>query len=239
MLTGIRSERVSRENAQEAAKRIQGYVDYAKQMILKAQERQAEQANRHRRKPDFDVGDCVVVIKQTEMTGRPSDKLSFPVTQQHYKIVEKTDHGSFRLEVPASWRGSDVFTPDRLRKYPNNPLPGQEAENPPGEDIGGEEEEWEVERILASRTHYGILQYQAQWRGWDPDPEWYPASDFRNAPAALKRFHDEYPERAGPPARLNEWLLAAAEDRFAEPHPDDDRPLNVGKPLRRSQRKKK
>jgi hypothetical protein len=62
------------------ARRIQGYVDYARQMITKAQERQAAQANRHRREPDFDVGDHVVIVKQSELTSRPSDKLAFPVT---------------------------------------------------------------------------------------------------------------------------------------------------------------
>jgi len=154
-------ERINREDAQEAARRIQGYVDYAREKIFKAQERQAAQANRHRRKPDFDVGDHVVILKQSEMTGRPSDKLSFPVTQQHYRILEKTEHGAFRLEVPDSWRGTATFTPDRLRRYPNNPLPRQAAENPPGEQVqAGQEEEWEVERILASRTHRGKLQYQ-------------------------------------------------------------------------------
>jgi transposase InsO family protein len=231
-------ERLNRQEAQEAARRIQGYVEYARGMILKAQEKQVEQANRHRRAPDFDVGDHVVILKHSEITSRPSDKLSFPVTQQHYEILEKTADGAYRLKVPESWRGSTIFTADRLRRYPNNPLPGQAAENPPGEDIAGQEE-WEVERILASRTHYGKLQYRAQWRGWDPDPIWYPASDFRNAPAALKRFHDEYPDRAGPPLRLDDWLLAAAEDRFADPHPDDDKPKVAGAPLRRSTRKKK
>ena len=74
-------ELLNREAAQEIATRIKGYADYARATILKAQERQAEQANRHRRKPNFDVGSRVLIIKQTEMTGRPSDKLSFPVTQ--------------------------------------------------------------------------------------------------------------------------------------------------------------
>lgn len=53
-----------------------------------------------------------------------------------------------------------MFTADRLRRYPNNPLPGQAAENSPGKDeTGTGAEEWEVERILASRLRYGKLQY--------------------------------------------------------------------------------
>jgi hypothetical protein len=43
------------------------------------------------------------------------------------------------------------------------------------------EEEYEVEEIVSSKTDRGRLMYQAQWRGWDPDPEWYPASNFKNA----------------------------------------------------------
>ena len=151
-------------------------------------------------------------------------------------MVEKTATGAYRLDMPASWQGSTEFLADRLRRYPNNPLPGQASENPPGEDIEGQEE-WEVDRILASRTYYGKLQYQAQWKGWDPDPTWYPASDFKNAPAVLKRFHDAYPGQAGPPARLDQWLLAAAEDRFEPPRGDDDRPVRMGVRLRRTRGK--
>jgi len=103
-------ERINRKDAQEAARRIKGYVNYARAMITKAQERQARQANRHRREPDFDVGDCVVILKQSETTSRPSDKLSFPVTQQHYEILERAATGAYRLRVPESWKGSATFT---------------------------------------------------------------------------------------------------------------------------------
>ncbi len=73
------NEKTNREAAQDMARRIQGYVDYAREMIMKAHARQADQVNRHRREPDFDVGDRIVIIKRSEMTGRPSDKLAFPV----------------------------------------------------------------------------------------------------------------------------------------------------------------
>ena len=112
-------------------------MDYAREIIRKAQARQAEQTNRYRCEPDFDIDDHVVIIKKSELTDRPSDKLSFPVTQQHYRILEKTEEGAYRLEVPRSWKGSTVFTADRLRRYPNNPLPGQASENPASEDIDG------------------------------------------------------------------------------------------------------
>ncbi|KAK4171269.1 hypothetical protein QBC36DRAFT_199706, partial [Triangularia setosa] len=113
-------EKLNRQEAQQRVKRIEAYWKHARECIEKAQEKQAKQANRHRRKPDFDVGDRVIIMKQTETTGRPSDKLGFPMTQQHYRIEKKVAH-AYLLEVPDSWKGSKIFTADRLRKYDNNP----------------------------------------------------------------------------------------------------------------------
>ena len=96
------------------------------------------------------MGDWVIIRKKVSSTNRPSDKLDYLMTRNRYRIKEMAGH-SYRLEVPPSWRGTDVFHADRLRRHPNNPLPGQRAKQPAGEVIEGQEE-WEVERILASRT---------------------------------------------------------------------------------------
>ncbi|WPJ63829.1 hypothetical protein SMAC4_13686 [Sordaria macrospora] len=85
-------------------------------------------------------------------------------------------------------------------------------------------EEWEVDHVVASRVHYGKLEYQVQWRGWDPDPTWWPARDFKNAATRIKEFHDDNPTAPGPPVRLQAWLQAAAEDKFLEDDDDDDSP---------------
>ena len=144
------------------------------------------------------------------------------MTRLPYGIIGKVKDNVFRIEVPNDWRATDQFNAERLRKYPDNPLPGQASENPEGELVG-EDEEWEVEEVLASRLHYKKLQYQVQWKGWDPDPTWYPASDFKNATAKLRQFHDKHPEQAGPPARIDAWEQAALEDRYDEPHRDDEK----------------
>lgn len=104
-------------------------------------------------------------------------------------------------------------------------LPGKEPKNPPAEILGGEEE-WEVERILTSRLYHRKLQYQVKWRGWDPDPTWYPASDFKNATKRLREFHDRHPKHPGRPKRLKQWKEAAEKDAFAKNYEDDDYPVN-------------
>ena len=226
------AERVNREQAQEVAERIQGYVEFARETLFKAQARQAEQANRQRREPDFGVGDRVFIIKRTTLTDRPSSKLDYPMTRGHYEILESLGNDSFRLRVPENWQGRDVYHADRLRKYPNNPLPGQAAENPEGELLG-ESLEYEVEKVLTSQSHYKKLQYRVAWKGWDlEDDKWYYADDFKNAATLLKAYHDEYPEKAGPPIRLKQWLEAVENDDFDPSHADDNVPAQYGASLR-------
>lgn len=221
------AERLSRQEARDAALKIQGYIEQARAAIIQAQRKQAIQANKHRRVPDFDVGDKVSIIKKNWSTdGRPSDKLDFPQTRQVFRIIEKMGH-AYKLDLPPNWKVTNQFSPDRLRRYPDNPLPGQAAESPEGEMIN-DNEEWEVDHVVASRVHYGKLEYQVQWRGWDPDPTWWPARDFKNAATRIKEFHDENPTAPGPPVRLQAWLQAAAEDKFLEDDDDDDRPAQQG-----------
>jgi transposase InsO family protein len=218
-------ERLSREEAQAFAQRIHDSVEHARRCVKGAQERMIQQANKHRKEPDFGVGDRVFIVKKGWSTNRPSDKLDFALTRRHYKIT-KAYGNAYELELPDNWRAARQFNAERLRKYPDNPLPGQEAENPAGELVDGEEE-WEVEKVTASRLYYHKLQYQVQWKGWDPDPEWYYASDFKNAAAKLKEYHEANPQQAGPPLRLQAWLDAALNDKFDPPHPDDELPAST------------
>lgn len=219
-------DRRSREDAQRHVETLQRYVEAGRAAIAQAQERMVEQANRKRRKPDFDVGDKVFVIKKAWSTTRPSDKLDFPLTRTPYEIISKIKDNVFRLKVPEGWRATDQFNADRLRRFPDNPLPGQAAENPDGELLDGEEE-WEVEELTASRLHYRKLQYQVKWKGWDPDPTWYNARNFKNSVVRIRAYHEKHPDQAGPPARLQQWEEAALRDEFDPPHPDDDKPAST------------
>jgi hypothetical protein len=221
-------DKVLGTEAQKWAETIHGYMEHAKKCVREAQERMKAQADRHRKDPDIKVGDRVFILKKSWSTQRPSDKLDFPMTRQHFEVLS-THGNSFKLKVPDGWKATDTFNADRLRKYPNNPLPGQANENPPGEMLDDDEEEWEVERITASRLFRHKLQYQAEWKGWDPDTTWYDAENFKNATAKIREFHKEFPNEAGPPARLAEWEQAALADEFLPTHKDDNKPASTRK----------
>jgi hypothetical protein len=140
-------ERLSRQEARQLAHRMESVWAQARTNMLKAQERQATQANRHRRAVDWDVGDKVWVTTKNLKSSRPSHKLDYK-QQGPYNVLAKKGH-SYQLDLPPTMRVHSTFHAEKLRKDPNNPLPGQA--NPPPEPIQyGEEDEWEVEAVLNS-----------------------------------------------------------------------------------------
>ncbi|RKF77839.1 hypothetical protein GcC1_060042 [Golovinomyces cichoracearum] len=182
-------ENLSRKDAQDMAITLKNYTDTARESLKRTQDRMVRQANKHRREPDFGTSDKAFIIKKAwSFTDRPSDKLDFPFTRLSFKIKAMRLY-SYELELLENWKMSRLFHADRLRKDSNNPLPGQEYERPNPEIID-DDEEWEVENILSSRIHYGKLQYMVQWRGWDPNPEYYNADNFINAPLKIREFHE-------------------------------------------------
>ncbi|KAK4187032.1 hypothetical protein QBC35DRAFT_452647 [Podospora australis] len=71
LLVESRNERKTREDAQKFTQQIRGCVNFAKDNIVKSQQRQAAQANRHRHEPDFKPGDRVVFSRNPQCS-RPT-----------------------------------------------------------------------------------------------------------------------------------------------------------------------
>lgn len=216
--TPISSKPLEKLNYQEArtlAERMKSAWEFAKEQMGKAQERMQTATNRHRTEVDWEVGDRVYLSTKNLKTQRPSRKLSEQWTGP-FEILEKVGY-SYRLRLPAGSNIHDVFAPDVLKKASEDPLTGQESAQPPGEIIAGERE-WELEEILAVKLVRKTLKYQASWVGYDPDPAWYPASNFMGSPHKLRDFHERNPTEPGPPRMLQQWIEAweQGEDDFRD-----------------------
>jgi len=217
-------EQKSREEAQSYARTRHNAVKLATEIaqrgIAQAQQQQARQANKKRREPDFAVGDQVYITPRGFTTSRPSRKLDQQMYGP-YLIIAMKGH-SYQVKLPPYMHMHDVFHADRLRKAATDALPGQiEPKEEPIEVNGNPE--WQVEEILDSRIYRGRLQYKVSWVAYDPDPTWYNARGFAGAPYKVRDYHQAYPEKPGPPLRLDTWLRAYEAGEHLETTDNDDK----------------
>ena len=223
-------EQLTREEAQQFAARTHAAVEWARQNVAAAQQHQVKQANRHRREPDFHVGDSVYVRRKNWTSERPSSKLDWQ-SRGPFKIIGMEGH-SYRLKLPEHMKMHPIFHADRLRKASSDPMPGQAAVPEEPVEINGEPE-WTVEEIVSSRINRGVLQYQAKWAGCDPDETYYPAENFVGSPHRVKDFHERFPDAPGPPKRLQAWIDAYMNEEDYDPSPEDNVALKAGRKSRR------
>jgi integrase-like protein len=154
------TEKLNQNKARAVATRMQEALEVAKGNMALAQTQMENNINAHRRPIDFQEGDKVYVSTKPWRTQRPSRKLDHQMAGP-FPITRKV-HNSYKVDLPASIKVHKVIPPDRLRKDPNDPLPGQINEPPPPIQVS-EEQEWEVQDILASKLLRKKLYYR--WNG--------------------------------------------------------------------------
>jgi transposase InsO family protein len=214
-----------RDTAEEAAQRQADIWTWAKSALTNSRQAMKTQADKHRREVDFDVGDYVMVSTKGWKTDRPSKKHD-KLWAGPFPVIDKVGT-AFRVLLPEQIKVHNVFHPEKLRKHPMNPLPGQRQDVAEPIQVN-REYEYEVDKILDCRLfRKKTLQYKVSWVGWDPDDTWYPASDFKNSPYALQRYHNENPNGPPPPKRLDEWTRCYKANQTDPDHPDDDKPART------------
>ena len=121
--------------------------------MQKAQKVQKAQANKYRREEDFDVGIKVFILKDGWHTNRLNRKLDTQLLSLQ-TITERIGN-AYKLDLPEHWKLHLVFYADRLKRYPDDPLPGQQNKPNPPEEIDGN-----LECVTAIRCRIGRSRYQ-------------------------------------------------------------------------------
>ena len=164
--------------------------------MSEAQSRHKENYDQHRKPdPNLKSGDMVWFLPRNVRTTRPSRKLDYKKIGP-FEILDKTGMNTYRLKCPPTMKIHNNIHISLLEPYYDNQFPSQRQEPPPPIIIDGEPE-YELEEIIDSRLHHAKLQYRAKWKGYSPehDKVWYPANNFENAQDAVRKFHQQYPDK--------------------------------------------
>lgn len=100
----------------------------------------------------------------------------------------------------------NVFHPCLLRLYTNDPLSGQENEEPPPVVVDNDNE-WEVDDILDAKKgpgHSKKVLFWVKWTEYEQDRTWYPAEDFEHSKEIVDDFYRRNPTKPVPPS----WHVA-------------------------------
>lgn len=147
--------------------------------------------------PNFQVGDKVWLSSKNIHTTRPAKKLDY---KKHgpFKILEKINNRSYRLDLPQNYKIHPVFHVSLLERYQPDQIPGRAPRRPPPVEVRGEQEYF-VKQIEDSRWFRGTLQYYVDWDGYEVhEKTWERAANLKNAPEAVAVFHSHFPDKPGP-----------------------------------------
>lgn len=156
-----------------------------KETIAMAQQRQAHQANKHRREREFKEGDWVFLSTSNLSVMTLTKKLA-PRYVGPMKVTKKISRTAYEIDIPKSWKKiHNVFYVGLLKPFKGEE-PTEPVQIPP---LVQETEEFEVEDIRSHRQSEDGLQFLVKWRGYaEEENTWQSRGDLANAPRILANY---------------------------------------------------
>jgi hypothetical protein len=170
-------------------------MEIAKDNLMLAQQHQTEQANKHRRYEEYNVGDKVLLstrhINNPVDRNRPTRKLS-PKFIGPYRIIKKVSVTAYKLDLPNTFRIHPVFHISLLKPYHETSDFSRTVPPPPIFIPENQQEEYEVETILDKKIVKNKKQYLVKWMGYPlHDATWEPVEHLVNANEKVKEFENQ------------------------------------------------
>lgn len=182
--------------ASSRVERMQQALDTARGHLVQAQERQAANANRHRRAASFAVGDEVLLTTEGLRLKDFANKLCARFLGP-FRVTAVVNPNAYTLDLPPQLQAiHPTFNIEKLKPYHDGrasfPTRPQPYDRPPPEadaDSNGDQL-FEVARIVAARKRGRTTEYLVAWKGYPPEENtWEPKSRLGSARAALDEFH--------------------------------------------------
>ncbi|KAJ2968911.1 hypothetical protein NUW54_g13085 [Trametes sanguinea] len=153
------------------AQRVKQAIIAAHDSILAARTKQVRDANRKRRPVPFEVGDLVYLSTKNLSLPKGLARKLAPKFVGPYKIIRDYGNSSFKLDLPSSLRQRgvhDVFHASLLRIHePNDDhlFPGRLESQV--YDLGGQDDEWAIERVLSHKGIGAAAVFEVLWKSGD------------------------------------------------------------------------
>jgi hypothetical protein len=182
------------------AKAMRDALNFARDHLLTAQERQAKNANRHRRGLVLSVGDEVLLSTEGLQLKQGTNKLCSRYVGP-FKVTAVVNRNAYTLALPPQLQAlHPTFNIEKLKRYrdgralfPGRPQPFDRPPPAVAADSNGDEE-FVVDAVVAQRKRGRRVEYLVAWKGYPPEENtWEPRSsvDHTEALAAFRANQDE------------------------------------------------
>ncbi len=168
---------------------------FAREALIKTREQMVNQANKHRKKVNYEIESKMFLNERNIIIARFFKKLDDKMLDS-FKVTNSVDF-FYKLKLSDTMHIHDVFHSELLRSVVDDSLSDQKNEFSRSIVIN-DEDEWKIDDILNFRRYQRRLQYRIKWKSYDNDLNWYNADDdeFMNAQEMIDDFHIKYSTKA-------------------------------------------
>ncbi len=188
-------ERLQIIRVEDIFNHINKMLIFAHEALIKTRKWMMKQANKHRKKVNYEIESKMFLNKRNIITARFFKKLNDKMLDS-FKITDFVD-SFYKLKLFKTMHIHNVFHSELLHFIVNDLLSDQKNELSKSIVINNKDE-WKINDILNFRWYRRWLQYQIKWKSYDNNLNWYNADDdeFMNAQEMIDDFHIKYSRKA-------------------------------------------
>ncbi len=188
-------ERLQINQVKNISEQMNKTLIFAYEALIKTREQMMNQANKHRKKINYEIKSKMFLNEWNIITARSFKKLNDKMLNS-FQITESID-SFYKLKLSETMHINNVFHSKLLHSVINNSLFDQKNESSKSIVIN-DEDEWKIDDILNFQCYRRWLQYRVKWKNYDNDLNWYNADDneFMNAQEMIDDFHIKYSRKA-------------------------------------------